>query len=188
MSDTPFQEDPTGLGGDLAPTGFFDPAGLANGKSFEELKQWREAEIKHGRVCMLASAGILTQELLKNPLGIDGPGVFHLNLIDPYFPEFFPIFVLICAFVEGYSILNYWEPREVVKGSGRSARLLPSSEPGDLGWDPLGWYPEDPEEQQIIRTKEIQNGRLAMLAFAGIVAQELTDGKEVLCHFQKVCQ
>merc|ERR1711988_1656764 len=85
------QSDPTGLGGDLAPTGFFDPAGLANGKDFATLKQWREAEIKHGRICMLASAGILTQELLKNPLGIDGPGVFHLNLIDPYFPEFFPI-------------------------------------------------------------------------------------------------
>ena len=66
-------------------------------------------------------------------------------------------------------------------------RLRDDAEPGDLEWDPLAWYPSDPVEQQIIKTKELQNGRLAMLAVAGIVAQELTDGKEVLCHFQKVC-
>ncbi len=182
-----FTGDPTGLGGDLAPVGYFDPAGLANGKDAATLKMYREAEIKHGRVCMLASAGLLTQELLTNPLGIDGPAINHLDLVSTYFPEFFVIFVLGCAFVEGYSINNYWESRAEVRGTGRNARLKADSDPGDLGWDPLGWYPEDPAEQQIIRTKELQNGRLAMLAFAGIVAQELADGKEVLCHFQKVC-
>ena len=182
-----FTGDPTGLGGDLAPVGYFDPAGLANGKDVATLKMYREAELKHGRVCMLASAGVLTQELLTNPLGIDGPAINHLDLVSTYFPEFFVLFLLGCAFVEGYSINNYGESRAEVRGTGRNARLKDDSDPGDLGWDPLGWYPEDPAEQQIIRTKEIQNGRLAMLAVAGIVAQELTDGKEVLCHFQKVC-
>jgi hypothetical protein len=87
------QSDPTGLGGDLAPTGFFDPAGLSNGKDEATLKMYREAEIKHGRVCMLASAGLLTQELLTNPLGIDGPAIKHLDLVSSYFPEFFVLFV-----------------------------------------------------------------------------------------------
>ena len=27
----------------------FDPLGLSNGKSFKELKKWREAELKHGK-------------------------------------------------------------------------------------------------------------------------------------------
>jgi hypothetical protein len=45
----------------------------------------------------------------------------------------------------------------------RGGRLLESSEPGDLGFDPLGWYPSDPKEQEIIKTKELQNGRLAMV-------------------------
>ena len=31
-------------------------------------------------------------------------------------------------------------------------------------------------------TKELQHGRLAMLAVAGFVAQELVDGKEILVH------
>ena len=173
--------------GELAPTGFFDPLGLSNGKDEDTIKMYREAEIKHGRVCMLASAGILTQELLKNPLGIDGPGITHFDQVEKVFPEWSFIFLLFAAFVEGGNIVNKWETAAEAKAAGRNAILKADSEPGDLGWDPLGWYPEDPEEQAIIRTKEIQNGRLAMLSFLGIVAQELTDGKEVLCHFQKVC-
>ena len=39
--------------------------------------------------------------------------------------------------------------------------------PGDIGFDPLGLRPEDPEEFDIMATKELQNGRLAMLAAAG---------------------
>lgn len=183
-----FPENPTGLVGDIAPTGFFDPLGLSNGKDEATLKQWRDAEIKHGRVCMLAAVGLLTQEILKNPLGIDGPAIRHLDLVDSKFPEFGELFLLLCAFIEGWTIQNKWEPRTETKGLKRAARLRDDVEAGDLGWDPLEWYPEDPVEQAKIRTKEIQNGRLAMLAVAGIAAQELLDGKEVLCHFQKVCE
>jgi hypothetical protein len=182
-----FPENPTGLVGDLAPTGFFDPLGLANGKDEATLKLYREAELKHGRVCMLAAVGLLTQELLKNPLGIDGPAIRHLDLIDEKFPEFGELFLLICAFIEGWTIVNNYEPRSEARNLKRAARLREDAEPGDLRWDPLGWYPTDPAEQAAIKTKELQNGRLAMLGVAGIVVQELLDGKEVLCHFQKVC-
>lgn len=182
-----FQDNPTGLPGDLAPTGFFDPLGLSKGKDAATLKQYREAELKHGRVAMLASVGLLTQEVLKNPIGIDGPAIRHLDLLDEKFPEFGEVFILLCAFIEGWSIVNKWEPRSETKNLKRTARLRDDAEPGDLEWDPIGWYPTDPTEQAIIKTKEIQNGRLAMLGVAGIVAQELVDGKEILCHFQKVC-
>ena len=37
-----FQPNPTGLVGDIAPTGFFDPLGLATGKDAATLKQYRE--------------------------------------------------------------------------------------------------------------------------------------------------
>ena len=136
---------------------------------------------------MLASVGLLTQEILKNPLGIDGPAIRHLDLIDVPFPEFGEVFILLCAFIEGWTIANKWEPRSETRALNRPARLRDDVEAGDLDWDPLGWYPSDPTEQDIIKTKELQNGRLAMLGVAGIIAQELLDGKEVLCHFQKVC-
>merc|ERR1712228_515843 len=52
--------------------------------------------------------------------------------------------------------------------------------PGDIGFDPLGLKPEDPEEFNIMQTKELQNGRLAMLAAAGFLAQEAVNGKGIL--------
>jgi len=44
--------------------------------------------------------------------------------------------------------------------------------------------PTDPEEFEIMQTKELQNGRLAMLAAAGFMAQELANGKGILENLQ----
>jgi hypothetical protein len=49
-----------------------------------------------------------------------------------------------------------------------------------LGFDPLSLTPADSEEFDLLRTKELNNGRLAMLGVAGIIAQELVNGKGVL--------
>ncbi len=53
------------------PTGFFDPLGLSEGKSDETLAWYRAAELKHGRVSMLATLGVIIQGLdtgiLPNP-------------------------------------------------------------------------------------------------------------------------
>merc|ERR1712086_1079373 len=54
--------------------------------------------------------------------------------------------------------------------------------PGDVGFDPLGLKPGGAEDFAVMATKELQHGRLAMLAPAGLVAQELVDGKEILVH------
>lgn len=42
---------------------YFDPAGLAAKQDPQVVKKWREAELKHGRVAMLASLGILVAEV-----------------------------------------------------------------------------------------------------------------------------
>ena len=91
-----FPENPTGLlAGEVAPTGFFDPLRLSEGKDAATLKQWRQAELKHGRVAMLATVGLLYQELLVNPIGIDGPAIRHLDLLDDKFPEFGELVTLL---------------------------------------------------------------------------------------------
>ena len=59
------------------------------------------------------------------------------------------------------------------------ARILYFFVPGNLGFDPLGLTPKDPKEFDLLRTKEINNGRLAMIGIAGIVAQELVTSEKV---------
>eukprot|EP00966_Prymnesium_polylepis_P219908 5087106-Prymnesium_polylepis.1 len=55
-------------------------------------------------------------------------------------------------------------------------KLKPGYTPGDLGFDPLGLKPTDPAELREMQTKELQNGRIAMLAAAGFMAQEAATG------------
>lgn len=50
---------------------------------------------------------------------------------------------------------------------------------GNLGFDPLGLTPKSPAEFDLMRTKEVNNGRLAMIGIAGIVAQELVTSEKV---------
>ena len=50
------------MSGVTAPFGFFDPMGLTP-ETNEELQLYREAELAHGRVAMVAALGFLVQVL-----------------------------------------------------------------------------------------------------------------------------
>ena len=43
----------------------------------------------------------------------------------------------------------------------------------------MGLCPTDKDEFDTLQTKEINNGRLAMISIAGMVAQELVNGKRI---------
>jgi len=49
--------------------------------------------------------------------------------------------------------------------------------PGDHGFDPFGWAPKDPEALKVMKTKEVLNGRLAMIAIVGMYAQLKVTGE-----------
>jgi light-harvesting complex I chlorophyll a/b binding protein 1 len=52
-----------------------------------------------------------------------------------------------------------------------------------LSFDPLGLKPTDDEELKVLQTKELNNGRLAMIAIAGFVLQEVAEpGVEIFEH------
>ena len=51
--------------------------------------------------------------------------------------------------------------------------------PGDLGFDPMGLKPTDAKELAEMQTKELNNGRLAMIAIAGMVVQEGVTGAKL---------
>jgi len=161
------------LPGVLDPVGFFDPAGFATDASESELKRYREAELTHGRIAMLASVGYLVGESGATPLfggAISGPANDQFWQVPT---AFWPVVLLFIAVPETFRALRGWMEPTVPENY---FQLRPGYIPGDIDFDPLGLKPEDPEEFKIMQTKEIQHARLAMLAAAGMMAQELQTG------------
>jgi hypothetical protein len=165
--------------GITAPFGFFDPAGLCPDDPVL-YKRYRESEIKHGRVAMLAFLGILIGESGFSLIGIDGPAIYQYQQAEGILNAWSWNVIGLTLAVEGYSIVNAWQPAdETFRDTTALAGLKDDYTPGDLKWDPLNFAPADAEAYKTVQTKELNNGRLAMLAVAGIVAQELVTGQSI---------
>ena len=162
-----------GLPGNIAPAGNFDPANLLEGTDKAEVMRWREAELAHGRVGMLAAAGFLVQENF-HPLfsGDGGPAIQQIPNLPP---AIWFVMTLGVGIAEAFRIQVGWaNPYESMDNV---QSLKDGYYPGDLKFDPLGLKPDDPEELRIMQEKELSHGRLAMIAAAGFLAQEAVTGK-----------
>lgn len=134
------------------------------------LMNMREAEIKHGRLAMLAVVGWPLAELfdkqIAQSLGLpsaltstgESPSLLNGGL-DKIEPEYWVAVVALAGVVE----------LENMKVKEENAR---NYTPGDCGFDPLGFFPEDKKAQLTMQTKEIKHGRIAMMALLGFVVQE----------------
>lgn len=165
-------KDQPGVSG---PFGFFDPLALCPEDSKDYFK-YRESELKHGRIAMLAFLGFVFGETGLNFFGNDitGPAIYQYQQADSYFNAFTLNVLGFCAAIEGYNIVNGWDtPDETMSSESAVAGLKPGYINGDLKFDPLGLKPKNPADFKTMQTKEINNGRLAMLGVAGLVAQEL---------------
>jgi len=156
--EVPVVNNAANLPGNCAPLGFFDPLGFTKDASPETIKKYREAELKHGRVSMLACFGMITADkwhplfdgkLSSNPLlaATQTPKLGWLQII------------LFIGFIEVLGILN-------------SRR--PDYQPGDF----LGSAQWETDEGWIsYQTKELNNGRLAMFGAIGMLTGSYITGK-----------
>jgi len=175
-----------GLPGTIEPVMDFDPLGFAEKSDLVQMKAFREAETTHGRVAMLAVIGFLVTEqpfsfhpLFDTNQKDIGPALRHLDEVRASAPFFFELLAIVIGGAELYRSLRGWE----LPGNDENTALKADYYPGDIGFDPLGLKPDNFEDFSAMSTKELQNGRLAMLAVAGIVAQELVNGKEIFVNF-----
>jgi hypothetical protein len=167
------------------PLGFFDPVGFCSQVSEGRLCFFREVEIKHGRVAMLATLGFLVSEAFHPLFGgnIDVPA--YIAFQETPLQTFWPAVVAAIAIPEVFSIFSFREPwattylKDGQLGTGMWT-VKTDREGGDFGFDPLNLKPKDPKEFKIMQTKELNNGRLAMIAAAGMIAQELVTGAKLL--------
>merc|ERR1711968_210844 len=173
------------LPGVTGPLGFFDPLGFCSADDITEgkIKFYREVELKHGRVGMLAALGFLVGENFHPLFGGDIDVPAYLAFQQTPLQTFWPAVVFAIAIPEIYSVFSFETPAlfagPLGKKGGMPWEIRADFESGDLGFDPLGLKPTDPEELKQMQTKELQNGRLAMIAAAGMIAQELASNQKL---------
>jgi len=154
----PFLKKPPALDGSMAGDIGFDPLQISD---LIPLNWAREAELKHARVCMLAVAGWVAVDL---------------GFRVPFAPEVSSLYAHDAA-VEKGPMLGMLIPLaaiEVLAGIPKCFQLLndPDAAPGgDYKFDPLGFG-----GGKMMEEKELANGRIAMLAFSGIVTQASLTG------------
>lgn len=173
----------------------FDPLGLSDPEGageFIDPKWLTYAEIINGRWAMLGAAGIIAPELLGK-VGLipaeTGLVWFKSGVIPPlgtydYWADPYVLFVLeivLVAFAEHRRGQDYYKPgyasktpflglEKVLGGSGEPAY------PGGPFFNMLG-LGKDEASLKVLKTKEIKNGRLAMLAVLGFFIQAIVTGQ-----------
>ncbi|CAL6296123.1 unnamed protein product [Bathycoccus prasinos] len=183
---------PSYLDGKLAGDYGFDPLGLgADGA----IKQYRVAEVIHARWAMLAVPGIVIPEalnvaggdwretgkvFLEGSTGRFGPAELWLGIAVA------PLIVLMGG-AEKFRSDPASAPSGFVpfKGSftGSDFAKLDPINPGG----PLDFYnvAATPQDLEILKVKEIKNGRLAMIAMLGVFVQGATTGEGPAANWGK---
>jgi len=146
----------------------FDPLGLADSPS--RLSFYREAEIRHCRLAMLAAANWPLAELLNKPIAkligvqalTDFTGGRAPSIPNGGLGQVNAVFWLVVLAIGALAEVGEISPLEP------SAKLA-----GDLGFDPLGlWGKMSAQEKRTMQDKELANGRLAMAAITAFVLEE----------------
>jgi len=158
----PFLPKPANLEGYVGDVGF-DPLRISD---YVPMDYLREAEIKHGRICMLATVGWIAVDagmrVYPVPAALEGLTAATAHNASVGQGGLGQVFGWI-ALAEMVSWIGV---AQMLQGSGR--------QPGDFGFDPMGLNKNKTEAQTaLMKTKEVKNGRLAMLAFSGICTQSV---------------
>jgi hypothetical protein len=168
MSESlPFLPYPENLEGYVGDVGF-DPFRFSD---FAPMDFLREAELKHGRICMLAWTGFVAVDLGARiwPLPAAYEGLTSVTAHDALV-EYGAMGQLFLWIGVAESIATVALIQMLYEDSGREA--------GDFGLDPLGFLDGKSEDEvNRMKLRELKNGRLAMLAFSGVITQSvLTQG------------
>jgi light-harvesting complex I chlorophyll a/b binding protein 4 len=155
----------------------FDPIGFSD---YYDVKFLREAEIKHGRVSMLAVVGWLTTAAgihLPSPNGIYD----KVNPIDAFFAVGPGPIIQIILGVGVLEYINHNGKVTMMDMHTDSDRVVGEFSNPIYGASQLKG--KSAEKVADLKLKELKNGRLAMIAIGGLVHQTIVTGSETLGTF-----
>lgn len=162
----PFLPKPENLSGYVGDVGF-DPLRFSD---FVPMDFLREAELKHGRMCMLAWTGFVAVDcgLRVYPLPEAYEGLTSVTAHDALVQS--GAMSQLLLWISLAEVIGTVAVMQMLEGSGRK--------PGDFGLDPVGFLKDKSQEEiDDMMLKEITHCRLAMMAFSGVVTQAvLTQG------------
>lgn len=144
----------------------FDPLGFSDNVPDIEVARLREAELKHGRWAMISAVAIPLQEVHSSEPAIHAYDKLPLDTQ-------LAIAGLILMGEFGTMTRGYENP--FVNGSPVAFKLRGDYQPGDLGLSINSILSESMFVD--MSNKELNNGRLAMFASLGMIAQELVTNK-----------
>lgn len=171
----PFLLKPEKTIGVLGGEAEFDPFGFSD---LYDIKWMREAELKHGRVAMLASVGYLCTQAGIHLPGNDGLYA-NPNPIDAVFQVGPSVMLQIVGLIGVLESLNH------------NGKMGMDNMHEGISFDKVGEFTnpiygakmlakKSPEEAATLKLKELKNGRLAMLAIGGMIHHTILEGSSTV--------
>ena len=148
--------------------GDFDPLNMSK-QPVGTVRRYREAEVMHGRVAMVAFVGFFVGEHGAHQVLDVEPSLTHDALLLKTPGLLLGALATVVGVCEAYRAARGWVTPESPE---QVWEMRDSYYPGDIGFDPLRLAPADASGFATMATRELQHGRLAMIAFMGLVAQE----------------
>jgi len=156
---------------------FWDPIGFCESGTKEDFDRRRAVELKHGRLCMFASIGMLWPDVFGKFDGYLSPSQ-GLKFADVPSGIYAVAKVPLEGWLQILLVAGLIETQLFKDQSfGGPGFAKYGAEPGNFGTGYWGRRIADPEERRLKLTTELNNGRLAMIAMAGLLIQNGLTGQ-----------